>query len=68
MGRSFSCKCKEREKPISERAWQVWERNWNTSPFEIAGGVYSDYSTIYCKKCGEAGRSKAKYVDSLPDR
>jgi len=59
------CKCPENQKPINEREWFVWDYKCNYSLFN--GGWYqrSDYSCIYCKKCGYFWRTKAKYVTKL---
>ena len=67
---SFSCHCLERKKAIEHRLWEVWERNCNYSHFERPKGCWhpSDYSLVYCKVCKALGRTKAKYVDLLPDR
>ena len=66
---SFSCHCQERKKPVAERNWEVWRRHCNHSYFERPKGCWhpSDYSTVYCKTCRALGRTKAKYVDLLPD-
>jgi len=67
---SFSCHCQERKKPIGDRNWEVWHRHCNYSYFERPQGCWhpSDYSLVYCKTCTALGRTKAKYVDDLPDR
>ena len=65
MSVSFGCKCGKKEK----RNWVVVHRNHNHSYFETPQGAahYSDYSTVYCKKCTALGRTKARYVDELKD-
>jgi len=63
MSQSFGCKCKSKIKDN----WVVIDRNCNYSYFEYPRGQkhYSDYSTVYCKKCGALGRTKANYVKIL---
>ncbi|PHS09381.1 MAG: hypothetical protein COA78_12025 [Blastopirellula sp.] len=59
--------------------WRVFKRNYNNSYFETPKGQahYSDYSSIMCigegntivtqNGCTMNIRSKANYVDCLPD-
>ena len=49
--------------------WVVTRRNYNNSYFEYPKGQahYSEYSSISCKKCTGYFRTKAKYVDDLPE-
>ncbi len=49
--------------------WYVSRRNYNLSYFEKPKGCqhYSDYSTVECSRCFMNMRSKAWFVDSLPD-
>ena len=70
MSVSFNCHCAERRKPIQERNWEVWQRLCNYSYFEKPRGSrhLSIYSTVYCKSCQALGRTKAKYVNSIPDK
>jgi len=65
MAVSFSCRCETKDKSN----WVVIHRNHNHSAFESPKYAehYSFYSTVYCTKCGAIGRTKAKYVDELPD-
>jgi len=65
MAVPFSCKCPERKKPVSERAWVVTEYQWNSGAFVKKGGEWSQYSEVRCLECGNRGRTKAKYVDDL---
>jgi len=59
------CRCKPRDR----KNWVVRVRNGNYSYFEYPKGAFhpSDYSQVVCKKCGGTWRTKAKYVDELPD-
>jgi len=66
MSVSFSCKCAEREKPIQDRKWFVSQFKYNRSAFNGYHATWSDYSTVQCLSCGAAGRTKAKYADTLP--
>lgn len=57
--------------PRSEKKqnWVVLHRNHNHSVFEYPAGKEhpSAYSAILCKKCQMVWRSKARYVDDLPN-
>ena len=63
-----ACRCEGTRKEKMKN-WVVRERNCNYSYFEYPKGEkhYSDYSLVVCKKCGGMFRTKAKYVESLPD-
>ncbi|BAV81123.1 hypothetical protein [Vibrio phage CKB-S2] len=65
MGRGFSCKCEERQKPAEQRQWVITQYKWNSGAFTAGDGEYSDYSRVVCLSCGASGRTKAKYVDKL---
>jgi len=67
MSVSFGCHCPERKKPVKERNWVVLVRKANYSAFNGYKYTPSDYSEVYCRSCGAIGRTKAKYVDELPD-
>jgi hypothetical protein len=67
MSVSFGCRCPERRKPVRERNWVVIVRKGNYSAFNGYRFTLSDYSEVYCKSCRALGRTKAKYVDELPD-
>jgi len=51
--------------------WRIVHRNHNHSYFESPKGDfhYSDYSLVVCiaKGCYGCFRSKAKYINNLPD-
>ena len=55
--------------PRDRSGWVVRLRKCNYSYFERPKGQkhFSEYSTVVCKKCGGTWRTKAKYVDELPD-
>ena len=63
MSGSVFCKCK----PIDRRDWIVLVRHGNYSYFERPQGCFhpSDYSELYCKKCGSVWRTKAAYVSEI---
>lgn len=50
-----------------EHSWRVTARKHNRSKFN--GGRYtrSAYSAVHCLKCDRTWRTKARYVDALPD-
>lgn len=62
------CTCKGKNR---RKKWVVVHRNCNYSYFESpkGGKHYSVYSLVTCKTVGCSGffRTKAKYVDGLPD-
>jgi len=47
--------------------WVVLVRKGNYSAFNGYRFTPSEYSEVYCKTCRALGRTKAKYVDQLPD-
>jgi len=67
MSVSFSCHCPERKKPVAERNWIVWARNYSRSAFNGGRWKYSEYSQVQCLTCSATGRTKAKYVKLLRD-
>lgn len=63
MSASFHC-----VNPKEHRAdWVVTQRNCNHSAFNGYKRTPSDYSEVCCRKCNRVWRSKAAYVDKLPD-
>lgn len=65
----FSCKC-EGKMADRRKNWVVVTRNGNHSFFNrgFRGSFNpSDYSEVLCRKCGGIWRTKAKYVNELPD-
>lgn len=60
MSGDVICKC-------SPRRLVVTMRNYNRSAFNGYHWTPSDYSQVRCLTCGHFYRTKAKYVDGLPD-
>lgn len=67
MSGANTCKCPERSKPIEHRRWIVVDRCCNYSAFSGYHRTPSRYSLIQCLACGVYWRTKAKYVQLLPD-
>lgn len=57
------CKCNNPD-------WEVVQYKCNYSDFEYPKGKChrSEWSGVVCNSCGAYWRTKAKYVDSLPER
>jgi len=66
MSGGCSCQCAG-TRDEKRKFWVVTDRECNHSAFNGYHWTPSDYSRIECSRCGRAWRSKAKYVDSLPD-
>jgi hypothetical protein len=70
MSGGKACTCKKLFH-VTELNWEVpiGQRKVNHSCFNERGGraVPSNYSYVYCKVCKAMWRSKAAYVDRLPD-
>lgn len=78
MSGSNPCTCEGSRKDRMKN-WVVTRRNYNTSTFESPRGQrhYSEYSSIACngdggaerqyKGCLKTCRSKAAFVENLPD-
>lgn len=47
--------------------WKVTVRKANYSAFNGGRRTPSDYSEVHCPACPRAWRTKAAYVDRLPD-
>lgn len=45
----------------------VSQRNCNHSAFNGGRHAFSEYSAIACTQCGWVWRTKARYVERLPD-
>lgn len=54
------CKC-------DKKNWAVTDRNANHSAFNGYHRTYSAYSGVICTKCFANWRSKANYINYLPD-
>jgi hypothetical protein len=70
MSGHMPCTCSgPRKERIKNWFVPVGCRNINYSYFEKPKGSahVSDYSTVRCSKCQMLMRSKAKFVNSLPD-
>ena len=59
---SFGCRCPQRRTPNVERRWQVAQRHTNNYRQP------SEYSRVVCLECGKSGRTRAHYVDQMPDQ
>ena len=57
----MSCK----EHPRTD--WEVTARHQRTSAFDGYRTMGSDYSDVRCRVCRASWRTKAAYVESLPD-
>jgi hypothetical protein len=66
MSNGVMCKCEIKDK----KNWYVLTYHGNYSHFESPKGAfhYSRYSDVCCSKCGHTWRTKAKYVDELPQK
>lgn len=67
MSGGTACSCAESREPVSVRRWIVIQRKCNHSAFSGYHRTPSAYSAIYCQCCGAIWRTKAAYVDQLPD-
>lgn len=65
MSAWISCTCEPRDR----ENYVVMVRKGNYSYFESPKGGFhpSDYSLVKCLKCAGMWRSKAKYIDDLPN-
>lgn len=55
------------DRKAHRRHWRVRVRNANYSAFNGGRRTPSDYSALTCTLCGGSWRTKAAYVDELPD-
>lgn len=75
MSGGRSCKCSERDEPLTAaaganrpaRLWRVIQRRCNHSAFNGYHHTSSDYSSISCLRCGSHWRTKSGYVADLLD-
>jgi hypothetical protein len=61
------CDCCQRKVPIEERWWEVLARHRRCSAFDGYRVRASAYSAVRCRVCGHVWRTKAAYVEKLPD-
>jgi hypothetical protein len=47
--------------------WRVTVRHANYSAFNGGRRTPSDYSEVHCQACGHVWRTKAAYVDTIPN-
>jgi hypothetical protein len=59
--------CREPKEHQKEGFWLVMMRRCNMSAFSGYRVTSSDYSEVKCVDCGCRWRTKANYVDDLPD-
>jgi hypothetical protein len=52
---------------LHRRHWVVEVRRANYSAFNGGRRTPSDYSQLHCTACGAVWRTKAAYVDQIPD-
>lgn len=62
MSQGTTCRVKE-HRP----RWEVLQRRYNRSAFNGYRRTPSAYSLVYCPECGGVWRTKAAYVNGLPD-
>lgn len=60
---NLGCEDRKNHRP----GWEVLVRKANYSAFNGYHRTRSDYSCVRCMFCGAVWRTKAGYVDSLPD-
>jgi hypothetical protein len=53
--------------PIHQRRWRVRDRNCHYSAFSGYHWTSSNYSSVQCFGCGRIWRTRAAYVDVLPN-
>lgn len=62
MSQGVSCK-----DPAHKPSWFVTQRNQRCSAFDGYHPMWSEYSCVRCPICPTAWRSKAAFVDKLPN-
>lgn len=67
MSQGIACRCGEHKKPVKERRWVVLQRNQRCSAFDGYRVMSSDYSCVQCHICGTCWRTKADFVNTLPN-
>lgn len=70
MSANVPCTCPKVDMRGSPRLrhWWVLQRRSNHSAFNGYHYTPSDYSSVQCRVCMGVWRTKAKYVQQLPDR
>lgn len=53
--------------PKHKPSWRVLARRVNYSAFNGGRATPSDYSQLHCPMCSTSWRTKAAYVDEIPD-
>lgn len=61
------CRCREAGRPVSERRWRVALRHGSASAFNGYRWAPSDFSEVRCLWCCAIWRTRAAYVECLPD-
>lgn len=56
------------DRKVHRPSWYVTVRNANYSAFNGGRRTPSEYSEVRCPLCSARWRTKAAYVDELPDR
>jgi hypothetical protein len=71
MSGGVVCQCLtgtlKQRKARRKTAWEVTQRNCNHSTFNGNRRAASSYSAVHCLLCHASWRTKAQYVDELPD-
>jgi hypothetical protein len=60
------CICPKDKDHGERKNWVVTQYRCNHSAFNGYHQTLSDYSSVICKRCGAAWRTRAGYVDELP--
>ena len=67
MAAGVPCSCPDARTKAKRKRWIVLMRNHHRSAFAGYHWTPSDWSSVGCLDCGGIWRTKAKYVDTLPD-
>ena len=65
MSSGRRCSCPSDKDHGERKNWVVMQYRCNHSAFNGYHPTLSNYSSVVCKKCGAAWRTKAAYVDEL---
>lgn len=52
---------------MANRRWGVSQKHCRCSAFDGYQVMYSDYSAVHCLECGAVWRTKANFVETLPN-